>query len=170
MFGVNYKMWVEDGIAKKTQEYLKWLDVNCHWEKTVTGYASVTDERFDTFYGKDLCNHPKRMYRPGNTVIVHFTQILPELVKQYKEGQMSQEEWEKLCLDTNRLSRGITDSVMSTFQGFGREVSLLPESENWSHVCGAEITGLGSFEKREAMFWDGDKVGCMGAVITEVIL
>lgn len=170
MFGIDYKQWIKDIVAVKTKEYIVILESGKDWENTVIGYAGAQDKRFDTYYEKGECNHPKRMYRPGNTVIIHFTQIDPKLVADYQEGRMPQEKWKTLCLNTRRLSRGITDGITSTLQSFGREVSLLPESENWSHICGAEIAGMGKFEKKEDMFWNGNAVGSMGAVITEVIL
>ncbi|MEG1929745.1 MAG: hypothetical protein RR131_01280 [Anaerovorax sp.] len=170
MFGIDYKKWIAEAVAAKMAEYLVWLKVSPSWEKTVIGYADAKDKKFDAYFEQGLCNHPKRMYRPGNTVIVHFTQISPHLVTDYEEGRMTGEDWEKLCLDTRQVARGITDGVISTLQAFGREVSLLPESENWSHVCGAEVANLGTFEKKEDMIWKDQAVGYMGAVITEVPL
>lgn len=169
MFGINYKMWITENAEKKFQEYLNILNAEKSlWGEIAIGFGSVDDVRFDNFYAEGKCNHPKRMYRPGNTVICHFLPIADEVYEKYKKGVTSEENWEAICLDTRRISRGITDSITATLQSYGREVSLLPERENWSHACGAEVAGLPTFEKVGDMFIGDGKIGCIGSVITEV--
>lgn len=172
MFGINYKFWLKEGIGKKVEEYKIWLKEEHCWGDVELGYAPANDDKFMEYFDKGICNHPKRMYRPGNTVIVHFTPILEDLTKKYREGKMSRDEWERICLHTRQLSRGITDAITSTLQNYGREVSLLSEREKWSHACGADVAGMGAFEYKEEdeMFYRGDQVGFLGAVTTEVVL
>lgn len=170
MFGPNYKSWIRENVDLKVKEYLVWLDVKQCWDDIMIEYASTDNEKFMELSGNHRCKHPKRLYRPGNTVVCHFTPISENLVKQYHDGKMTKEAWEKLCLDTRQISRGITDAVVETLQDFGREVALLSERDGWSHACGAEVAGMGTFEYKEDMFCSETKIGYLGSVITEVII
>ncbi|WP_027399368.1 hypothetical protein [Anaerovorax odorimutans] len=170
MFGINYKNWINENIKLKVIEYQKMLNVEPSWDDIEVGYANTEDEKFMEFYKEEKCNHPKKLYRPGNTIVCHFIPISKELIKKYQDGDMDEKTWFKLCLDTRQVSRGITDAVTSTLQGFGREVALLSQKENWSHICGAEVAGLGKFEYKDNMFCIGDKIGYLGAVSTELKL
>lgn len=168
MFGINYKKWIKESVDLKVSEYIKWLDAKPCWSDIEIGYASAENEKFMELYENHKCKHPKQLYRPGNTVICHFTPISNELVAQYYDGKMPQEEWEKICADTKQISRGITDAIKETLQGFGREAALLTEREGWSHSCGAEVAGIGKFEYKEEMFCSETQIGFLGSVITEV--
>lgn len=170
MFGINYKRWIDENINLQVQKYEKILNVEPSWESVQVGYAYADDKRFMEFYDKNICNHPKRLYRPGKTIICHFVPIKNEFIIKYENNEIDDKTWEKLCLDTRRVSRGITDAITSTLQSFGREVSLLSQIENWSHICGAEVAGLGNFEYKDDMFYKGNMVGYLGAVSTEIEL
>jgi hypothetical protein len=122
------------------------------------------------FYASHGCKHPKELYTPGKTVISHFIPISKDLVDQYSQGNITKDEWEKMCKETKQVSRGITDSIIETLQGFGREAALLSERDGWSHLCGAEVAQIGMFENKENMLYSGAQVGWLGSLITEVII
>lgn len=167
MFGVNYKLFMNENIEKKIQEYITWLDTENNWNNVEIGFVDANDERFLQFHIDYKCTHPKKLYRPGNTVICHFLPIKQELISEYKTGNISEENWEKICLETRQMSRGITDAIISTFQGYGREISLLSELDGWSNMYGAEVAGLGEFTQEDYMFQRGEQLGCIGSVATE---
>ncbi|MGI6730910.1 MAG: hypothetical protein ACOX5F_03305 [Anaerovoracaceae bacterium] len=168
MFGINYKNWIKESADQKIAEYIKWLNVSPSWDNIQIGYASADHERFMELYQNHICKHPKRLYRPGKTVICHFTPISNDIVKKYHDGKIAKEEWEKLCANTWQISRGITDGIIATLRSLGREVALLTEQEGWSHACGGEIAGMGKFEYKDEMFHKGNQIGYMGSAITEV--
>lgn len=70
--------------------------------------------------------------------------------------------------NTRQISRGITDGIISTLRGLGREVALLTEQEGWSHACGGEVAGMGKIDYKDDMFHKGNQIGSMGSVIAEV--
>lgn len=170
MLKMNYKYFINEGILKKMTEYMNWLDTENMWNEVEIGYADANHEDFKQLHIDYHCTHPKKLYRPGNTLICHFLSIKQDLVDDYKAGKISDEKWEKICLDTRQISRGITDSIISTFQTYGREISLLSELDGWSNMHGAEIAGLGKFEKDRYMFFRGEEMGCIGSVVTETII
>ena len=170
MLKFNYKIWIAENVEKKVKEYMEWLDVSNCWEDIIIEYTSAEHEDYMKLFASHECKHPKELYSPGKTVITHFTPIAKDLVDQHNQGKMSKEEWDKLCRDTRQMSRGITDSIILTFQNFGREVALLSEREGWSNACGAELAGIGKFESKEDMFYSGKQVGSLGSVVTEVII
>lgn len=168
MFGINYKNWIKEGVDSKVDEYLKWLDAKPCWSDIEIGYVPADHEAFMNLHINHKCKHPKELYRPGNTVICHFTPISKDLAAKYNDGEMSQKEWDKLCIDTRQISRGITDAIIETLRGFGREAALLTEREGWSHSCGAEAAGMGKFGYKEEMFCSETQIGFLGSMITEV--
>lgn len=168
MFGINYKSFINENIETKIQEYIAWLDTKNNWNKVEISFADANDEIFTQLHTEYKCTHPKKLYRPGNTLICHFLSIKQELIEDYKEGKISEENWEKICLETRQVSRGITDAIISTLQSYGREVSLLSELDGWSNMYGAEVAGLGKFIKEDYMFHRGNQIGCIGSVATEV--
>lgn len=170
MIGFDYKIWVDENVGLKLKEYMELLDVKQCWDDIIIKYTPADHGDFTKFYSTHECKHPKLLYSPGKTVISHFTPISKELLDRYNQGNMSEEEWEKLCINTRQVSRGISDAIIRTLQTFGREVALLSEREGWSHVCGAEVAGMGKFEFKDDMFYSGTKIGYMGSVITEVII
>lgn len=106
MFGINYKNWIKESAEQKVDAYIKWLNVSPSWDDIEIGYASADHESFIELYQEQLCKHPKQLYRPGKTVICHFTPISNDLVKKYHDGQMSKEEWESLCKTQDRFLAG----------------------------------------------------------------
>lgn len=170
MLGFNYKIWITESAELKVAEYMEVLNVNQCWDDIVIGYSSADGEEFMKFYADNTCKHPKELYTPGKTVISHFTPISRDLVEAYKQGKMTKEEWEKLCNDTRKVSRGITDGIIELLQGFGREIALLSERDEWCHICGAEASKLGKFEKKDEMFYLGDQVGYLGSAVTELVI
>lgn len=167
MFGTNYKFFINENTDNKIQEYIKWLDTENNWNKVEIGFGDANDERFTQLHVEYKCTHPKKLYRPGNTLISHFLSIRQDLIEDYKAGNISEEKWGKICLETRQVSRGITDAIITTFQTYGREISLLSELDGWSNMYGAEVAGLGKFEKDSFMFLRGEQVGCLGSVVTE---
>jgi len=170
MLKFNYKIWLTENVDLKVKEYMELLNVKHSWDDIVIEYTSADHEDYMKLFTSHECKHPKELYSPGKTVISHFTPISKDLVEKYHQGKMSKEEWDKLCRDTRQVSRGITDAIILTFQNFGREVALLSEREGWSNVCGAELAGIGKFEKKDDIFYSETQVGCLGSVITEVVI
>lgn len=170
MINFNYKTWITENVELKVEEYMEWLDIKNSWDNIVIRYTPTEHKKFMKLYATNECKHPKALYSPGKTVISHFTPISNELVKKFKDGQMSKEEWDKLCRDTMQVSRGITDAIIQTLQDFGREVALLSEKEGWSHICGAEVAEIGKFELKEDMYYSDTQVGSLGNVVTELII
>ena len=121
-------------------------------------------------YESGKCKHPKAIYRPGNTVITHFIPLSEDTAKQYYDGKIPPDEWERICNHTRQISRGITDAITSTLQGFGRLVALLPEREGWSHAYGAEVAGMGKFQQKEGMFYSENQIGYFGSVASELVI
>ncbi len=167
MFGINYKLLINENIEIKIQEYITWLDTENNWNKVEIGFGDANEEIFTQLHKEYKCTHPKKLYRPGNTVICHFLSIKKDLIEDYKSGKISKENWEKICLETRQVSRGITDAIISTFQGYGREISLLSELDGWSNKYGAEVVGLGKFDQEDYMFRREEQIGCIGSVATE---
>lgn len=170
MLSANYKNLIAENVDLKVLEYIELLDVKESWEDIVIVYTPADNEEFMNLYECQKCQHPKSLYTPGKTVISHFTPISEELLEQHQNGKMTEEQWEKLCKDTRQVSRAITDAIVLTLQDFGREVALLSERDGWSHLCGAEVAGIGKFEYKEDMFYLESQVGSLGSVITELVL
>jgi len=167
MFGINYKLFINENVESKIQEYIKWLGTENNWNEVEIGFGDANAKIFTQLHIEYKCTHPKKLYRPGNTLICHFLSIKQDLIEDYKAKKISEEKWEKICLETRQVSRGITDAIISTFQSYGREISLLSELDGWSHMYGAEVAGLGQFKAESFMFRRGEQVGCIGSVVTE---
>lgn len=170
MLGMDYRYFINENMNKKIGEYKEWLGADHNWNPVEIGFSNANDGAFTKLHIDYACTHPKKLYRPGNTVIVHFISIKQDLVEGYKSGEIGEERWEKICLETRQISRGITDSIIFTFQDFGREISLLSELDGWSNQHGAEVAGLGKFNKEGFMFYRGDQIGCIGSVVTETVV
>lgn len=170
MLKFDYKFWINENIDLKIKEYMEWLDLQPCWDDIIVKYTSADHEGYMERFKSHECKHPKALYTPGKTVITHFTPIRKDLVDQYNEGKISRENWDKMCRDTRQVSRGITDSIILTLQSFGREVALLSEKEGWCNLSGAEMAGLGNFENKDDVFYSNEMVGCLGSVVTELII
>jgi hypothetical protein len=164
---MNYRFFLNENIEKKIQAYMKELNCKYNWNQVELGFGDANDERFIKLHMNFECTHPKKLYRPGRTLICHFISIKQELINAHEEQQVGEEEWDKICLESRQVSLGVTDAIIYTLETFGREVALLSEIDGWSHLHGAEIVGLGHFEKNGNMVQRGSQIGFLGSVVTE---
>lgn len=143
------------------------------------GYAQTKDPLFLAFFEKGWTMHPKEIYRPGNTVIIHYLPFSEKVTKSNKIGGEISKEWIKAYDSAIFLSALINDRIKDILESLGRLASLtnLPgdwnhekDGPNWSHKLAAYVAGMGDFGIAGSFKAKLGSGGRLGSVITEYVM
>ena len=170
MLEFDVKKYVEDGLVNKAKEYRDDHGIAHLFADPIIGYAWAKSPLFEAFYDRGWSLHPKEIYRPANTVVVHF---LP-----FARG-LNQEDFSK-AQDASLLYAAIlNDNVKGSLEKLGRLVSLtaLPgdwdkdkDDHYWSHKLAAFVAGLGEFGLASSFNTVKGNLGRFDSVLTEMVL
>lgn len=179
MWGIDIKKRIQDAVISTYEIYMEKHNISGLYRKPIIAYASAKDPLFNTFYELGWSLHPKEIYKPGNTVIVHFLPFSDSVVKSNINTLNISEEWTKAYNLAISFSAHINNSVKDTLEGIGRLASLtnLPgdwntekDRPNWSHKLAAYIAGMGNFGIASCLKTNAGSSGRFGSIITEHII
>lgn len=176
MVGINIKKKIEDNIRKTIKEFEETDDISTRFKDPLIGYASSTDMLFDMFFSRRLSDHPKSIYRPGNTVILYFLPYADDITESNTGGDMPSEKWTKAFTESMWLSMKINGVIRRTLDSVGRLSSCAntptdwnedTHHENWSHKMAAYAAGMGEFGPAGSFHTKAGYGGRLGCIITD---
>lgn len=175
-FGVDIKKKIEENIKATIKEFENKPDVATRFKEPVIGYANTLNPMFDMYFSRQLCDHPKNLFRPGNTIIVHFLPYIDEIVESNRGGTAPSKEWTRAREESMWLSMRINAVIRETLDEIGRFSSHLNTPgdwdeglcrESWSHKLAAYAAGMGTFGPAGSFITERGFGGRFGAVVTD---
>ncbi|MDD6310409.1 MAG: hypothetical protein PUB09_00535 [Firmicutes bacterium] len=117
------KYFMEKAVQDTVDEYNAKEENKFKFAKPICGYADTTDVRFDAFFTRLLCQHPKALYRPGCCAFVFYLPFEEDQVGNYDAFYAGM----RLAMEVNR-------AVREALRWQGRLSSLCSSMADWSKV------------------------------------
>lgn len=173
------KTLIKNNMLKTLEEYEASGGCKNMFEKPVIAYHYAKDNLFDTLYIKGMCEHPQKIYRPGNTLITYFLPYSSGISESNKEGSAPSPEWISAYAESTKLIMALNRSIRNILESHGRLVSCLntpidwnfeKAHENWSFKIAAYLSGMGCFSTAGSFITEKGFAGRFSGVITDGLL
>lgn len=174
--GTNIKRRVIDNVKAAVAEYQKRPEVTTEFGEPVIGYVYAKHPLFGHFFSENLCLHPKGIYRPGNTVVVHFLPYARSVAESNIGGDMPSGEWSKAFYDSMHISMRMGGVIRDTLNEVGRlhsatntpmDWNLKTYHEEWSHKLAAFTAGMGRFGIAGSFHTESGYAGRFGSILVD---
>lgn len=172
------KKQILDNIKAVVDEFNEREDINTVFGKPKVAFVSTTHPLFDTFFARGENDHPKKLYRPGNTLIVHYVPWEGDVAKGNEAPGRPSEEWLAADRESLWLAMEINKAIKKTLDKVGRlhsNTSTMIDWDKdrhrygWSNKIAAFIGGMGSFGPAGSLHVDGRYGGRAGSIITAAL-
>lgn len=169
---------IETNVRRTVEEFQKREEVVTSFGEPRIAYLAATHPLFDTFFARGENDHPKNIYRPGNTLIVHYVPWAEEIEKSNEGGSEPSEAWKQADRDSLHLAMAINRTIRDTLDKVGRihsNTSSMVDWDkekhrySWSNKIAAVIAGIGSFGPAGSLRVDGRFGGRAGSVSTAAL-
>lgn len=174
--GVDIKAKIMEDIKEAIKEFEARPDITTRFGEPIVGYADARNSIFDMYFSRTLCDHPKRIYSPGNTVVIHFVPYAPEIAESNRGGDTPSEAWRKAFNESMWLSMRLNGVIRDALDTVGRLSSCtnIPMDwneelcrEEWSHKLAAYAAGMGVFGPAGCLKTQNGFAGRFGSIITD---
>ena len=174
--GVDIKAKIMKDIEEAVKEFQERPDIKTRFGEPLVGYADSRNPIFDMYFSRTICDHPKRIYRPGNTVVVHFVPYAPEITESNRGGSAPSSQWLDAFNDSMWLSMRLNGVVRDALDTVGRLSSCTNTPtdwdeklcrEVWSHKLAAYAAGMGQFGPAGCFCTEHGFAGRFGSIITD---
>ncbi len=176
MAGFDIKEKIERNVKKAVAEFQERDDITTKFGEPVIAYVYAKDPLFEMFYERQLCKHPKAVYQPGNTVIVHYVPFADEVALSNESGDKPSPQWTRAFTESLWLSMQLNRVIRGTLDTIGRLSSALNTPTDWdenlhheefSHKMAAYVAGMGEFGPGGSFHINGKYGGRLSAVSTD---
>lgn len=170
------KKHIQENVEETAIEFQNREDIVCRFEKPILKYVDAEDVMFDALFARGLNEHPKKIYRPGKCLIVHYTPYAEDIVRRNEASETPTEEWVRAYMESLWLAMEINRTIVKTLKTQGRLTSYLnnmmewnPKTcqEGWSHKLAAAVGGLGEIGPAWSLIVNGRYGGRASAIITD---
>lgn len=175
-FGVEIKTKIMTDVKEAIKQYEAKPDMKTRFGEPMIGYADTANPIFDMYFTRTICEHPKRIYRPGNTVVVHFVPYEKAIAQSNQGGTEPSEEWIGAFNDSMWLSMRLNGVIRDALDTVGRLSSCTNTPtdwdkelcrEEWSHKLAAYAAGMGHFGPAGSFVTKEGFAGRFGSIITD---
>lgn len=175
MIGFDVKKHIQRNVQKTMEEFAAREDIVTKFGTPLIGYVDARHPLFNIFMDKNMSDHPKNIYRPGITLIIHAIPYDMEAMKSNEENGAPSPQWVRAFTESTWLSMAINRAARGALDMAGRLSSCLntPMDWNektfrgtWSHKLAAYAAGMGDFGPAES-FRTAD--GCYGLRVGSLI-
>ena len=129
MAGINIEEKIANNVKQAIKEFEAREDIVTRFGEPIISYIDARDQLFNLLFDKDLTEHPKNIYRPGNTVITYFIPYAEEITESNQGGGQVSEQWRRASIESAWLSMkstGPSGRRSTSSEGFLR--SSIPSS------------------------------------------
>lgn len=174
--GVDIKAKIINDMNEAKREFEARPGMNSRFGEPIVGYVDTNHPIFDMYFSRSICDHPKAIYRPGHTVIVHFIPFAPEITQSNKGGDAPSKEWLEAFNDSMWLSMRFNGVIRDALDTIGRLSSCTNTPvdwneercrEEWSHKLCAFAAGMGQFGPAGCLKTKNGFAGRFGSVISD---
>ena len=99
MVGFDIKEKIEHNVKKAVADFQERDDITTKFGEPVLAYVYAKDPLFDMFWERELCKHPKAIFQPGNTVILHYVPFADEVAAGNEGGDAPSAQWERAFVE-----------------------------------------------------------------------
>ena len=176
MAGFDIKEKIEHNVKKAVADFQERDDITTKFGEPVLAYVYAKDPLFDMFWERELCKHPKAIFQPGNTVILHYVPFADEVAAGNEGGDAPSAQWERAFVESLWLSMELNRVIRGTLNMIGRLSSALTTPTDWvddlyheefSFKMAAYAAGMGEFGTGGSFLINGKYGGRLGAVSTD---
>lgn len=176
MTGINIKEKITNNVKQAIKEFEAREDVVTHFGEPIIAYIDAKDQLFDLLFDKGLTEHPKNIYRPGNTVITYFIPYAEEITKSNKGSKQVSEQWRRASIESAWLAMKLNRTIRQTLNIIGRLSSILntqldwdeqKHQASWSHKLSAYVSGIAELGPAGSIHTKAGFGGCCCSVITD---
>ncbi len=189
------KAEIEEAIRNTVREYNGRDDIRTLFGEPVVSFVSAEHPLFDTFFARNENDHPKKIFRPGNTLIVHY--VPWELdgaqgsagvdgaqgsagVDGAKDNDpaVSDSAWAAADRESLWLAMEINKNIKKTLDKVGRlhsststmvDWDMEKHRYEWSNKIAAFIGGIGELGSAGSLHVNGKHAGRAGSVLTAAL-
>ena len=175
-FGMDIKAKILEEVKATVEEFQARPDIKTRFGEPIVGYADSRNPIFDMYFSRTICDHPKKIYRPGNTVVVHFVPFAKEITESNRGGDRPSEAWLTAFNDSMWLSMRLNGVIRDVLDAVGRLSSCTNTPtdwdeercrEEWSHKLAAYAAGMGKFGPAGSFQTKNGFAGRFGSIITD---
>lgn len=170
---------IQDSMESALKEFEKENSCEGMFEAPLISYHYARDPIFDTLYRMGLCDHPSKVYRPGNTIITYFVPYNKKIAESNRDGSTPSPEWTEAYGKGAVLTMRLNRAIKETLEWQGRLVSYLNTQldwnekkarETWSHKTAAYLAGMGRFSNAGSLITSQGSAGRFSGMITDGLL
>lgn len=170
------KMHLQNNLNQVVKEFQEKDDIICRFENPRIAYVNAEDTRFDALFARGYNDHPKRIYRPGKCIVMHYTPYTKEFVEMCEGSKEPAEQWVRAHIESLWLAMTLNRTIVKTLGGQGRLTSYLntmmewdPKTckEEWSHKLAAAVGGLGKMGPAGSFICGDSYGGRVSGIITD---
>lgn len=175
-FGVDIKVKIMADVKAAIEVFEAQPEMETKFGEPVISYADSRNPIFDMYFARTICEHPKRIFRPGNTVVVHFVPYVPQITESNRGGDKPSKEWLTAFNDSMWLSMRLNGVIREALDTVGRLSSCTNTPtdwdeglcrEEWSHKLAAYAAGAGQFGPAGSFRTKNGFAGRFGSIITD---
>ena len=170
------KKHLQENVEAAADEFQKREDIVCRFEKPILAYVDAEDPLFDALFAHGLNDHPKKIYRPGKCLILHYTPYAEEIVQRNEAADEPTEEWVRAYIESLWLAMELNRTIVKTLKTQGRLTSYMNNMMewdqktcrgSWSHSLTAAVGGVGRIGPAGSLIVNGRYGGRAGGIITD---
>ena len=172
----NAKQFIAQNVRAAVEEFQARPNVTTKFGEPVIEYVNVFHPLFDRLYMEKLTDHPKKIYTPGHTIIVHYVPLTRDAIDDLEANGAAAEKWERAHYDAMFLSMFINKAIRESLSKLGRISSItgVPTDWNrtmhmpeWSSKIAAYLAGIGEIGPAGSFHTADGYGGSVGTVITD---
>ena len=170
------KQFIEKNIRETVEQFQQRPGVITRYGEPVIGYVSMFHPLFDHLYMEGICEHPKKIYNPGHTIIVHFVPAYSEAMEELEEKGRDSYKWERAHYDSIMLSQYINMAIRDSLVKLGRISSISGVASDWnrkmhmpmwSGKIAAYLAGIGELGPAGSFHTKDGYIGSIGTTMTD---
>ncbi|MDO4869591.1 MAG: hypothetical protein Q4A65_04815 [Bacillota bacterium] len=170
------KKFIERNVRETVEQYQQRPEVSVRFGEPVIEYVNIFHPLFDRLYMEDITEHPKAIYNPGHTIIVHYVPVLEDVEADLKANGPDAQRWEKAYYQSAMLAQFINKSIKESLSKMGRLSSITGVSSDWnmdmhmpawSSKIVAYMAGIGSIGPAGSFHTKDGFIASIGTTITD---
>lgn len=170
------KQFIEKNVREAVEKFQARPEVTTQFGEPVIEYVSVFHPLFDHLYMEHITEHPKKIYNPGHSIIVHYVPVTGGAEEDLEAKGRGSEKWERAHYDSIMLSMYINMAIRDSLVKLGRISSITGVATDWnrkmhmpvwSSKIVAYMAGIGEIGPAGSLHSEYGYVGSVGTTITD---
>lgn len=169
------KRRIMKSVKEAFAEYQVGEDVKTRFGDPVIEYISTTHPMFDTFFARGENDHPKKIWRPGYTMIVYYIPFAEDIPRIAGDSEVSP-EWLNAIEESRWLAMKVNAAIAEILTQMGRIYSRASSMMdwdherhryNWSNKIAGYLAGIGKFGPAGILHTEYGYGGRVGTMLTD---